>query len=537
LALVPLLIFVHVKLGLEVIQAFSPTYDEPIHLTAGYVYLKTGHYLFNGGDHPAFAEMWAALPLLYLNPAIPFYDDAWMKQTWTQGEKNRFANRFLYHNRISADQIVTACRKMQLVLSVILGMAIGLAALQLGGSWCGLLAFLFWTFSPDFLSHGTLVTTDLAFAIFFFLFFFSLWRIRSYVGIIISGISLGLCFASKYFALAIIPCLAGLALWDFVFRSIEERKPAWEIFSATSSQIKKASAILFLAALVLCLVYRFTDFDVYMKGLMSIVSRSQEGRHAFFGGRYGSHGWILYFPVLLILKTPIPILLGLLLTVILAAMKKVSIPLQLWIPPLVFLVVACFSKVQIGHRYILCVSPFLIVLASFGYSYLSGWGRIFHFIAPAWLFMNMWQTRPNYLAFFNELIGGPSQGYHYFTDSNVDWGQGLKLLAQNLDKEDLKNGIYLSYFGTGDPHFYGIQYIDVGSLPPTENSGGPDLRPTKFAISVTNLQGTYYQSKDVFRWLDQYSPLRMVAYSMFVYDFSNHPEAIKKLENLRNGGS
>ena len=30
---------------------------------------------------------------------------------------------------------------------------------------------------------------------------------------------------------------------------------------------------------------------------------------------------------------------------------------------------------------------------------------------------------PNYLAYFNELIGGPRNGYLWLVDSNLDWGQ------------------------------------------------------------------------------------------------------------------
>jgi hypothetical protein len=30
---------------------------------------------------------------------------------------------------------------------------------------------------------------------------------------------------------------------------------------------------------------------------------------------------------------------------------------------------------------------------------------------------------PHYLAYFNEIIGGPRNGYKYLIDSNLDWGQ------------------------------------------------------------------------------------------------------------------
>jgi len=37
---------------------------------------------------------------------------------------------------------------------------------------------------------------------------------------------------------------------------------------------------------------------------------------------------------------------------------------------------------------------------------------------------------PHYLAFFNQSIGGPHNGYKWLADSNIDWGQDLKLLKK-----------------------------------------------------------------------------------------------------------
>ena len=45
-----------------------------------------------------------------------------------------------------------------------------------------------------------------------------------------------------------------------------------------------------------------------------------------------------------------------------------------------------------------------------------------------------WQTvAPHYLAYFNELAGGPANGFKELVDSNLDWGQDLKNLKLWLD--------------------------------------------------------------------------------------------------------
>lgn len=48
----------------------SPTYDEPLHLFAGYSYLKWGNYRANPA-HPPLAKVWAALPLLAIDIKDP----------------------------------------------------------------------------------------------------------------------------------------------------------------------------------------------------------------------------------------------------------------------------------------------------------------------------------------------------------------------------------------------------------------------------------------------------------------------------------
>ncbi len=43
---------------------------------------------------------------------------------------------------------------------------------------------------------------------------------------------------------------------------------------------------------------------------------------------------------------------------------------------------------------------------------------------------------PYEIAFFNELTGGPQNGYRYLIDSNLDWGQGYKALRYYLLEQD-----------------------------------------------------------------------------------------------------
>ena len=142
---------------------------------------------------------------------------------------------------------------------------------------------------------------------------------------------------------------------------------------------------------------------------------------------------------------------------------------------------------------------------------------------------------PHQLAYFNESIGGPEQGYRYLSDSNLDWGQDLKGLKAYIEREKLPI-IYLSYFGTAPPAYYGIRYQDVaskGTLGPPPPEKVPADAPRKIlAISAYNLQDVSKADNPLFRWLWTRRPIAKIGYSIFVYDLTNDQEGIIKLEEI-----
>ncbi|MCX7956823.1 MAG: hypothetical protein N2643_02885 [Endomicrobia bacterium] len=150
------------------------------------------------------------------------------------------------------------------------------------------------------------------------------------------------------------------------------------------------------------------------------------------------------------------------------------------------------------------------------------------------------KTHPWYISYFNELIGGSKNGWKYFTDSNVDWGQGLKQLSEYLKERNLiDNIIYLSYFGVGDPHYYNIKYRPIGCVSnlTVEERKGNTIAESNFdkvivAVSVTNLQGTYYKDKKVFNFLKIIKPDYIVADSIFIYDITKKKFQLEKFIGL-----
>ncbi len=224
------------------------------------------------------------------------------------------------------------------------------------------------------------------------------------------------------------------------------------------------------------------------------------------------------------------------------------------VPILVFFIAACFSTVNIGLRHLMPIFPFLLVwVGSLGsrlqipsirsgcrerprpFLIIKGLQPVLLFLLLGWYSWSAIKIWPHYLAYFNELIGGPKNGYKYLVDSNLDWGQDLINLKKYLDEHKIEE-IYLSYFGNSDPACYGINYRGIGFCTAMERLGKadklPDLEKQVFVISATNLQGVYFQDKNVFQWLKKYPLLTQVGYSLFVYDLTNQVEAHQQLEKL-----
>ncbi len=170
------------------------------------------------------------------------------------------------------------------------------------------------------------------------------------------------------------------------------------------------------------------------------------------------------------------------------------------------------NKISIGIRYILPLYPFLIVYASKLLSLKKG--RILNaliILLCIWYLVGTASICPHYLAYFNELVGGPDNGYKYLADSNLDWGQDLKGLKGYTVERKIK-GIKLSYFGTAEPDYYSLDYR------PVSESEAHKCSPGIYVVSVNNLLNIFSRDKDRFSWLKKYKPKDKIGYSIFVYE-------------------
>jgi hypothetical protein len=278
--------------------------------------------------------------------------------------------------------------------------------------------------------------------------------------------------------------------------------------------------------------------DAYVYGATDAASGLVQS-NAFLRGQYSSTGFRgTYFLWTFLLKTPVVTMI-LIIAALICVLRNWR-ESQAWapfvlIPVAVYWGVALASNISIGHRHLLPIYPFLFVMCGALTARWEQWrpkARVLSAtmalgliaFSSSFVFRPFCTVYPHYLAYFNELAGGPPNGYKSLVDSNLDWGQDLKGLKTGLAEAGIEETVpfYLCYFGAADPRYHGIRHINLpGGYIYEPQVGTLDLKtPCYVAISATNLQGALFGPE--FR--DQYAELlkdaklvTTIGYSIFVY--------------------
>jgi hypothetical protein len=196
------------------------------------------------------------------------------------------------------------------------------------------------------------------------------------------------------------------------------------------------------------------------------------------------------------------------------------------LPFALYFAMAMSRTINIGHRHLLPVYPFLFVGA--GAAAAALWNarrgraaaRAGLLLLLAWHAAGTLRVHPHHLAYFNELAGGPANGYKHLVDSNLDWGQDLIGLRAYMERNAVPR-LKLLYFGTADPGYYGIACDRLpGYQPPPPSTLVREVRPGDLvAVSATHLQGLYLEP-EVRALADQLRarrPLAVIGHTIFVY--------------------
>ncbi|MBE2223991.1 MAG: hypothetical protein IAF02_20790 [Anaerolineae bacterium] len=191
-----------------------------------------------------------------------------------------------------------------------------------------------------------------------------------------------------------------------------------------------------------------------------------------------------------------------------------------WLSPLVLFMVASFGGLNIGYRHILPVLPFVWLLVGAIFIpretavswWQKRWGKLVLVGLLGWYVAAGWRQAPDFLAYFNEFVGGSEQGVYHLSDSNLDWGQDLPQLAAYLAENPEAQ---FSYFGPGDPAWAG-----VAQRPLTDSNAFAPANPAagQYAISASHIQGIQLDDWDLFDWFRRQEPSGNLGHSILLYE-------------------
>jgi hypothetical protein len=496
-----LLLIMACELGFSV-RRQSQTYDEADHIYAGYQNWRCRDFGINS-EQPPLAKLVATVPLLFDRPQNPGPPCAsYSTDKWTAFS---LGHDFLYSN--NAARILAETRLFAASFSLLLAILVFLAAREIFGGPAALLAMLLVVFEPSILGQGALVKTDLAETCCFFAAVYAYYRYTKHHNtwrLVACGVAVGLALAAKHSGILLLPVLVLLGIAD-IWHSWRDYVPAGSNRRGKWGQeaVRRFGTLAIIFAMALSTLWGFYRFryaarprgremteslsafirgniqnrrasslmlthiiphlehvlpESYLYGMTDITADTVKGRPVFLLGHLYPTGRWFYFPLALVIESTLGFSLLLAVTIFASgylwrARRRET--LFLVIPAFFFLAVSMTSHLNLGLRHILPIFPFLIVLASG-----AGW-HLAHQTRP-WMYVvvllaalhcvSSVRAFPHYLAYSNEVWGGPDRTYRSI---EVDSGQGLIEIKEYLARKGITD-CWFDYHGTADLSYYGV---------------------------------------------------------------------------------
>jgi len=566
----------------------SETFDEPVYIGLGHYLVKTGFFnTETTTSHPPLSFYINSIPFYILDitgilPEVGYEDKSKEQEYKCFRCYRKYYYEFIYGEDFQGLHLLFVSRATMLIQLILLGIYFFKLSRELFGFNAASVTTILLVFNPNFLAHARLVTNDFTSALFGFIAFYYFIKYREKKDIrsaVLFGISMGLSLLSKttniYFILVYGSIIAIQDMGKIVkYVKTRDLKKIVQVIlfsfliivsiivvvntAYMNNQISSSSKyfagytqeIRLIQLSEIPLVNRIPVTSRYMDVIRMNYIHSQRGHPNYFMGtegaltktindgrerlrseNFGSSYWLTTF----IIKTPEGILI-LIAFAFFYFYKKIRrknkikekeglIYFTAILNIIVYLLFLRYSNINIGIRLMLLLFPFIYILLLEPISYLIKkrydtlvFGLLGLSLLPIILYF------PHYIPYFNMIIGGPTNGYYYVSDSNIDWGQdlpGLKIYMQDNNIESIK----LAYFGMGNITGYGINYI---SLENNQRDHWLSQRPADLpcgptsgilAISATSYTGQY-GVPGCYRWLDKFKPFDNIGYSILLYNIT-----------------
>lgn len=508
----------------------SQTFDESTHLGAGFAYWKHGDFGRNP-EHPPFIKLLATIPLLSLGlkePPPTHYP-------YFKAQDTVYGIRLLYSGGADWNTVLFRGRLVMMLFSLGLGLLLFVATQELFGPLAALFALFLYVFQPLLLGNGNIVTTDMALACLLFASVYTFYRFCSRPSLprfALCALATCLTMVSKHSGVLVLPILILLALVD-LFHPIADqedsrRQPGhvrriilavcalfvfgyvaiWAIYGFRFNQLHinpplpayaAGLAHPFQANLLLFCDRHHLFPEPYLYGWVDIL-RIPSTRPSFLLGHiYAKSQWF-FFPVAFLLKSTLALLLFLLLLPFARIAGHRRGLVFFAIPAAFFFTVAILSMMNGGARYLIPMYPYCILLAGAAAAAFFGRSTLSRIAVAALLLFSLLSTLhsfPNFLAYSNELFGGPARTYRSLTDADGDWGQGLKFTSSYLAQHPDSN-CWFDYYGMP-----GLSFSDFGiackpllsSFDHVVGVGSPPIPSTitgTILVSTNDIDGPYW---------------------------------------------
>ncbi|HEY2954748.1 MAG TPA: glycosyltransferase family 39 protein [Candidatus Eisenbacteria bacterium] len=495
------LLAAHAALALWGAARNSVTFDENFHVPAGAFIAARGDFDVSIAQ-PPLAKTLCALPALALGAKLP--PDSMVSHRPEEIAEAHVGEAFMRLNARRFHTLYFAARCVAVLFSLALAWLVWRWARRLHGPRGALLALGLYAFAPEAVAHAGIAGVDVATGLALTAAMYAFWRFtrttRWRDGALLA-VATGLAFLTRFSAIQLAPAFVLLALLGMALGRMRRRGRVWLVLAllpVTSLVIFDLGYLgrvsfaplgerMLFSHRLRALQHAWPGLrppvpDAALRGLdyLSYLSESPEMRTYLLGVERTDWPWT-YFPIALAVKWPLGFL-GVLALRAARRLRERPGRKRLWhesfllVPAAVVLASAMAAHLNVGIRYVFPILPLLCVwcgglldsrpakprarpgalaVAAVGLAALQ---------ALECVSVSPWQ-----LSFFNRLAGGPSRGYRIVNDSNVDWGQGLIALRDELRRRGIGK-IHLAYHGTTDPAIYGIDYVPyLGGMPGPES--------------------------------------------------------------------